>query len=224
MSTAERHAVAADLLDLVGLPDHGGRFPHRMSGGRQQRVALARALALRPRVLLLDEPLPALDAKVRLTLREEIRRLQLSIGITTIFVTRVAGSTLPVDGEAPTGGGPVDVLIRPEAVHAEADPDGTAHEVAAGPGHPLSDADAPEVVGRAGADTAAHLIEVTGGAAAELPRVAAELRPASASRPRSASPSRTPRRHPLRARRGLRRAGGALAAAGGARAGADLRP
>lgn len=106
MSTAERHAVAADLLDLVGLPDHGGRFPHRMSGGRQQRVALARALALRPRVLLLDEPLPALDAKVRLTLREEIRRLQLSIGITTIFVTWVAGSTLPVDGEAPTGGGP----------------------------------------------------------------------------------------------------------------------
>ncbi|MFJ2433747.1 ABC transporter ATP-binding protein [Streptomyces anulatus] len=190
VSTAERHAIAADLLDLVGLPDHGGRFPHQMSGGQQQRVALARALALRPRVLLLDEPLSALDAKVRLTLREEIRRLQLSLGITTVFVTHdqeealsmadrvavlnagrleqcappaelyerpatafvaefvgtmnrlpgrltgtgsveVAGSTLPVDGEAPTGSGPVDVLIRPEGVRAEADPDGTATVVSA---------------------------------------------------------------------------------------------
>ena len=87
VSAAERRGRAAELLDLVGLPEHGERFPHQMSGGQQQRVALARALALRPRVLLLDEPLSALDAKVRLTLREEIRRLQLSLGITTIFVT-----------------------------------------------------------------------------------------------------------------------------------------
>ncbi|MFE2289906.1 ABC transporter ATP-binding protein [Streptomyces sp. NPDC059452] len=87
VATAERHATANELLELVGLPTHGDRFPHQMSGGQQQRVALARALALRPRVLLLDEPLSALDAKVRLTLREEIRRLQLALGITTIFVT-----------------------------------------------------------------------------------------------------------------------------------------
>ncbi|MFE1926895.1 ABC transporter ATP-binding protein [Streptomyces asoensis] len=85
--TAQRRARAAELLDLVGLADKGARFPHQLSGGQQQRVALARALALRPRVLLLDEPLSALDAKVRLTLREEIRRLQQELGITTLFVT-----------------------------------------------------------------------------------------------------------------------------------------
>ncbi|MFD3500910.1 ABC transporter ATP-binding protein [Streptomyces sp. NPDC058678] len=85
--TAERRARAAELLELVGLADKGGRYPHQLSGGQQQRIALARALALRPRVLLLDEPLSALDAKVRLTLREEIRRLQQELGITTLFVT-----------------------------------------------------------------------------------------------------------------------------------------
>ncbi|CCK31509.1 Spermidine/putrescine import ATP-binding protein PotA [Streptomyces davaonensis JCM 4913] len=87
VSTAQRRARAAELLELVGLADKGGRYPHQLSGGQQQRVALARALALRPRVLLLDEPLSALDAKVRLTLREEIRRLQQELGITTLFVT-----------------------------------------------------------------------------------------------------------------------------------------
>ncbi len=85
--TAGRRARAAELLELVGLADKGRSFPHQLSGGQQQRVALARALALRPRVLLLDEPLSALDAKVRLTLREEIRRLQRELGITTLFVT-----------------------------------------------------------------------------------------------------------------------------------------
>jgi putative spermidine/putrescine transport system ATP-binding protein len=85
--TVERRSRAAELLELVGLGDKGARFPHQLSGGQQQRVALARALALRPRVLLLDEPLSALDAKVRLNLREEIRRLQQELGITTLFVT-----------------------------------------------------------------------------------------------------------------------------------------
>ncbi|MEV6208835.1 ABC transporter ATP-binding protein [Kitasatospora sp. NPDC051914] len=84
---AERRARAQELLELVGLPQHAARYPHQLSGGQQQRIALARALALKPRVLLLDEPLSALDAKVRLTLREEIRRLQRELGITTLFVT-----------------------------------------------------------------------------------------------------------------------------------------
>ncbi|MFJ3232999.1 ABC transporter ATP-binding protein [Streptomyces sp. NPDC086787] len=94
--TAERRARATELLELVGLADKGERFPHQLSGGQQQRIALARALALRPRVLLLDEPLSALDAKVRLTLREEIRRLQQELGITTLFVTHDQEEALSV--------------------------------------------------------------------------------------------------------------------------------
>ncbi|AWW41460.1 ABC transporter ATP-binding protein [Streptomyces cadmiisoli] len=93
---SDRRARAAELLDLVGLADKGERFPHQLSGGQQQRIALARALALRPRVLLLDEPLSALDAKVRLSLREEIRRLQQELGITTLFVTHDQEEALSV--------------------------------------------------------------------------------------------------------------------------------
>ncbi len=82
-----RKARADEMLELVGLSTQASRYPHQMSGGQQQRVALARALAIQPKVLLLDEPLSALDAKVRRQLREEIRRIQLQVGITTLFVT-----------------------------------------------------------------------------------------------------------------------------------------
>jgi putative spermidine/putrescine transport system ATP-binding protein len=84
---AARNRKAEEMLDLVGLSQQANRYPHQMSGGQQQRVALARALAIEPKVLLLDEPLSALDARVRRQLREEIRRIQIMIGITTLFVT-----------------------------------------------------------------------------------------------------------------------------------------
>jgi putative spermidine/putrescine transport system ATP-binding protein len=83
----DRGRRVAELLELVGLGDAAKRYPHQLSGGMQQRVALARALAIEPNVLLLDEPLSALDAKVRVQLRDEIRRIQTRLGITTIYVT-----------------------------------------------------------------------------------------------------------------------------------------
>ena len=83
----QRRQKAGELLELVGLGDQSAKYPHQMSGGQQQRVALARALAIEPRVLLLDEPLSALDAKVRAELRDQIRSLQQRLSITTVFVT-----------------------------------------------------------------------------------------------------------------------------------------
>ncbi len=76
-----------ELLALINLSGKGSRYPYQLSGGQQQRVALARALAIEPQVLLLDEPLSALDAKIRVSLRNEIRSIQRQLGITTVYVT-----------------------------------------------------------------------------------------------------------------------------------------
>ncbi|MGH7102553.1 MAG: ABC transporter ATP-binding protein [Acetobacteraceae bacterium] len=188
LRAAERGRIAGRFLEIVGLADRAARYPHQLSGGQQQRVALARALAIGPEVLLLDEPLSALDAKVRLQLRDQIRRIQIELGTTTLFVThdqeeamaiadrvavmhdgqieqiavptelyerprtvRVAefvGLSTRLKGEARNGtvmvlgslipllegsasNGSVVVLVRPEAVELNPDPDGIGRVVAA---------------------------------------------------------------------------------------------
>lgn len=96
MGKRDRQTRAMEMLELVGLSAQSDRYGGELSGGQQQRVALARALAIRPRVLLLDEPLSALDAKVRSQLRDEIRRVQREVGITTLFVTHDQEEALAV--------------------------------------------------------------------------------------------------------------------------------
>ncbi|HET9657189.1 MAG TPA: ABC transporter ATP-binding protein [Kineosporiaceae bacterium] len=118
---AERNKRAGEMLELVGLSAQADRYAHQMSGGQQQRVALARALAIRPTVLLLDEPLSALDAKVRAQLRDEIRRVQLEVGTTTLFVTHDQEEALAIAdrvgvmqaGRLEQLGTPTDVYHRP---------------------------------------------------------------------------------------------------------------
>ncbi|WP_254054644.1 putative 2-aminoethylphosphonate ABC transporter ATP-binding protein [Roseovarius sp. EL26] len=86
-SKPEIKSRVAELLELVGLPEQGKKYPAQLSGGQQQRIALARAIATNPGLLLLDEPLSALDAKVRVHLRHEIKELQRQLGVTTVMVT-----------------------------------------------------------------------------------------------------------------------------------------
>ena len=114
----EREKRVREALTLVGLAGYEDRFPRRMSGGQQQRVALARALVTRPRVLLLDEPLSALDAKVRVQLREQIRRIQTELGITTLFVTHDQEEALAVaDRVAVMREGRIEQIGTPEELY-----------------------------------------------------------------------------------------------------------
>jgi putative spermidine/putrescine transport system ATP-binding protein len=115
----ERMSQAADMLDLVGLSAHKHKYASELSGGQQQRVALARALAIQPRVLLLDEPLSALDAKVRAQLRDEIRRVQLEVGTTTLFVTHDQEEALAVaDRVGVMSQGRLEQLAAPADLYA----------------------------------------------------------------------------------------------------------
>jgi putative spermidine/putrescine transport system ATP-binding protein len=108
----------AELLELVGLGDKGRNFPHQLSGGQQQRVALARALAVEPKVLLLDEPLSALDAKVRVSLRNEIRRIQQQLKMTAIYVTHDQEEALAIsDRIAVMARGSIEQLDLPEEIY-----------------------------------------------------------------------------------------------------------
>ena len=117
----EIDARVKEMLQLIHLEHLADRYPYQMSGGQQQRVALARALAPKPEVLLLDEPLSALDAKIRVSLREEIRQIQQKLGITTIFVTHDQEEALSISdrivvmngGRADQIGSPFDIYNKP---------------------------------------------------------------------------------------------------------------
>jgi putative spermidine/putrescine transport system ATP-binding protein len=120
VDAGKRKARALELLELVGLTDAAARYPHQLSGGQQQRVALARALAVQPRVLLLDEPLSALDAQVRSQLRTEIRRLQRELGITTLFVTHDQSEALSIaDRVGVMQAGRIEQLASPREIYRE---------------------------------------------------------------------------------------------------------
>jgi putative spermidine/putrescine transport system ATP-binding protein len=121
VSKADTDSRVAEMLNLIKLPQFGDRYPYQLSGGQQQRVALARAIAPKPKLLLLDEPLSALDAKVRVSLRDEIRSIQKELGITTVFVTHDQEEALSISdrivvmygGKAEQVGTPFEIYNRP---------------------------------------------------------------------------------------------------------------
>jgi putative spermidine/putrescine transport system ATP-binding protein len=117
---AERRARIAELLELFGLAHVSTSYPHQMSGGQQQRVALARAVAIEPGVLLLDEPLSAVDAKVREELRTEIRRMVTQLGVTTILVTHDQSEALSIsDRVVVMNRGAIEEVGTPAQIYAE---------------------------------------------------------------------------------------------------------
>ncbi len=165
---AERRRRVGEALELVRLEGYGTRKPHQLSGGQQQRVALARSLVLRPRVLLLDEPLGALDAKLRRTLQLELRQLHREVGITFVYVTHDQEEALTMSdrlavmraGEIDQVGAPRDVYDQPATAYV-ADFLGIANLLPAtvtGPGRVrITVADVADI-----ADVAAETRDVTG--------------------------------------------------------------
>jgi putative spermidine/putrescine transport system ATP-binding protein len=120
LSKREIQERVEHILELVGLTHHVHSYPARISGGEQQRVALARALVLEPKVLLLDEPLSNLDAKLRVRVREEIREIQQRIGITTVFVTHDQDEALSIsDRVAVMSGGKVEQYADARGLYRE---------------------------------------------------------------------------------------------------------
>ena len=121
-SSADIKRRVTELLELVQLPGLEARYPSQLSGGQRQRVALARALAIEPRMLLLDEPFGALDAKVRKELRADLRRIHDHAGVTTVFVTHDQEEAFAVadlvavmkDGRIEQYGAPAEVRRNPK--------------------------------------------------------------------------------------------------------------
>lgn len=123
MGKTARQAKSQELLEMVGLEEHGKKYPHQLSGGQQQRVALVRALAVAPRVLLLDEPLSALDALVRERLREELVRIHRERGTTTIMVTHDQEEALAMaDRVAVMHDGRIAQFDTPHAIYSSPEP------------------------------------------------------------------------------------------------------
>jgi putative spermidine/putrescine transport system ATP-binding protein len=115
---AQIEKLVDGVLDMVRLQDTAKRYPHQLSGGQQQRIALARALAVQPRVLLLDEPLSALDAEVRVVLRGEIRRIQSELAITTVYVTHDQEEALSIsDKVVVMNKGLIEQVGKPEEIY-----------------------------------------------------------------------------------------------------------
>lgn len=120
MAKAERKARALELAKLVKIEDHINKKPGELSGGQQQRVAIARALAKKPSILLMDEPLSNLDARLRIEMRQEIRRIQLETGITTVFVTHDQAEALSISDKVMVlNGGQIQQYTDPVTLYAE---------------------------------------------------------------------------------------------------------
>ena len=118
MDKAQIDRKVKEILEVCGLTELSGRFPREMSGGQRQRVALARALVIEPKLLLLDEPLSNLDAKLRISMRVEIKRLQKKLGITTLFVTHDQEECFSIsDKVAVMNGGIIEQYDTPEQIY-----------------------------------------------------------------------------------------------------------